>query len=152
MRFSAYILFLLAVCIPLFLFGYDSMATRLLGHNNITVGNTNTTIINDYTMGNRTAIQVTCATGDIYCNSTSSSGAILWAILALILGFIGVNLLLGFAAMYVIPALIMLAIINLVIIPYDFLLVLPHPIDYILFAVFNIITITAVVDFIRGGA
>ena len=151
MRFSAYILFLLAVTLPLYIFGYGNAISTIEGFRTITIPFQNSTVTNTYSMGNST-IQIACQTGDIYCSSPQNNTTIMWSILALILGFIGVNLLLGFAAMYVVPALIIIAIISFVVMPYSFLSGMPWPLDVMLFAIFNTITILSVVDFIRGGA
>ena len=152
MRFSAYILFLLAVCIPLYLLGFHDAVQSLTAPRTMVINQSSS----NYSIGSST-VNVACANGDIYCQQTQGNNgpSLLWAFFAVLLGaFILVSFLTGFAAMYVIPAILLVAFINFVIIPYSFLtdVAMPWPLPVLLFGIFNTITVLAVADFIRGGA
>ena len=151
MRFSQYALFLLAVSLPLYFFGFHSVAQELLSPTPVIVNNTQT----NYAMGNQT-VSVTCATGDTYCQQTptSNGASLLWLFLAVIVGAAFTSLLVGFAAMYLIPALMLVVFINFVVLPYSFITTsgMPTMLSVALLAIFNVITALAVADFIRGGA
>jgi hypothetical protein len=150
MRFSAYVMFLLAVSLPLYFLGYNSVVGEFITPHPITTGNASL----NFAPGNQT-IQIGCDTGDPYCQQQQSQPSVLWIFLALLLGaFILATLLTGFAAMYVIPAIILIGVVNLVVLPYSFIQTsgMPLVISIPLLVIFNFITVIASVDLVRGGA
>ena len=90
-----------------------------------------------------------CEGGDLFCTSNATViGAILLSIvlaggLAALFG--------GFSAMYVIPIIILVGVLNFFIFPLDFLMHAPDFIQFPLIALNNILTALAVTNFIRGG-
>lgn len=154
MRFSAYVLFLVSISLPLYMVGYTNVVNEFLSPKQITSTGT------EFTLGNQT-LSISCSSGDPYCQNTPSSSniSIMWLLFAILLGAgVLAALLGGFSAMYIIPALIIIAIVNLVVMPYSFLFdpSIPESVFNFLFipliAIFNIITVLAVIDFVRGGA
>jgi|GEM_PF-5764059 len=151
MRFSQYALFLLAVSLPLYFFGFHSVIQEFITPSTIIVNNTAT----DYAPGVN-VIKVPCETGDTYCQKTptTNGASLLWMFLAVIVGAAFTSLLIGFAAMYLIPALMLVVFINFVVLPYSFITTsgMPPMLSVALLVIFNLITALAVADFIRGGA
>jgi hypothetical protein len=150
MRFSAYVLFLLAISIPMYMFGETNMVGYFTSNKTISLNNTNTT----YSLGNST-LPMTCPSGDIYCQGTQDQPSLLWGFIAVLLAAAILTIFLqGFAAVYIIPALFLVTFINVVVLPYSFIFdpAMPDLIKMPLVALLNIITVLAVVDFIRGGA
>lgn len=151
MRFSAYVLLLLAISISLYFLGYKSIVMDFLTPKTAFSGN-GTSIT--YTPGTQ-AIPISCPTGNTYCSGQPNDANPMWFFFLILLGAGGFTaLLLGFSAMFVIPAFILLAIANLVIMPYSFITQsgMPLFISVPLMVIFNIITVLAIVDFLRGGA
>lgn len=71
-----------------------------------------------------------------------------WLLLAGVLA----TLLTGFSAMYVIPIIILIAVLEFFMFPLSFLFSLPDLLLHPILAFFNIITALSVINFVRGGA
>jgi hypothetical protein len=153
MRFSAYVLFMLAISLPLYYLGYSNVMNEFTTPKAMNAnGTSNISFVNQ-------SIPITCPTGDPYCQQqqqNQTQPSLYLPFLTLLLGGAAVLVILlsGFSAMYVVPALILVAILNFVILPYGFVMdqSIPTIISYPLAFILNTVTILAVVDFIRGGA
>lgn len=104
-------------------------------------------------------VSIECADGDQFCSNTENAEiykrtSVLGAILIMIsaAGIALVALISGYSALYIIPAIILIAILNFVVFPMSFVLdpAIPEIIAYPLAVLFNILTVVAAVAFVRG--
>jgi len=71
-----------------------------------------------------------------------------------IISIIGISLIIGYGAIYVLPAIMLLLFLNYFVFPlsYIFDATLDPMLKYVFFGFFNLITVLAVLTFIRGDA
>jgi hypothetical protein len=131
MRFTAYIIFVFSVSLVLYFLGYGP-------------------IVNVFNSRGGSILNIDCPEGTPFC---TDNNVILGAIFSVVLLAVGALILLitGFSAMYIIPAVILIAVLNFLIFPFDFIFSAPTYISVPIVAFFNIISVLAVLNFIRGG-
>ncbi len=130
MRYSTYMLLLFSISLVLYYFGYGPVVNIFSEHDQ--------------------PISIGCPEGDPYCTDQST---VIGAIFLVLLGAAAlVALVTNFSAMYVIPILLLMATLNFFIFPLNFIYSAPDLLKVPLFTFFNVITVLAVLDFIRGGA
>lgn len=131
MRFGAYIILLLSISFPLYYFGFSNVGFTELGLTPLPIG---------------------CADGDIYCNDPANRDGsnVLGIMIAVVAGAsILVGLISGYSAIYIVPILILIAILNFFVFPLNFLYNYPE-LTVPALAVFNVLTVLASTDFIKG--
>jgi len=144
MRFTAYIILLFMISLSFYFLGFGPMVT-LFDEK----GNLGLRIVCDApTPDSETAIQdaLLCDDPNVVLGS-----AFAWILLA---GAFAA-LMTGFAAIYFIPILLLLAFLNFFIFPLDFIFsgsgVMPDLLKVPLIAFFNVLMVLAIANFIRGG-
>lgn len=131
MRLTGYILLLFSISLVLYYLGYGP-------------------IINIFTERGAQPLSITCETGETFC---TDSTVVLGAIIAVTLGAsVLVTLVAGFSAIYIVPLLLLIALLNFVMFPFDFIMSAPEAISIPILTLFNILTVLAVLNFVRGGA
>ena len=142
MRFSSYIIFLTCVGIVLYFMGYTPLVS----------------IFNEKGTG---LVTLTCQLPDTAISIQSldqlqpncdSQTVVMGAIFMLItVVAIIVGLITGFSALYIIAAVILMAVVDFFVFPMSFLLSAPDLIRYPSLVLYNALTVLAAVSFIRGG-
>lgn len=136
MRFSHYILLLVAISIVFYYMGARPIIDLVEKQG-----------------GN--PLKISCPDTDKFCTSTSGDGIIMAAILgAFSLGVAALAaFVLGYSAIYIIPIFILLAGLTFFVFPLDFVLNagIPDAVRYPMTLLFNVITVFAVISFIRGS-
>lgn len=136
MRFSHYILLLLAISLVFYFMGSRP-------------------IINLVEEKGSHPVKISCPDVDKFCSGTSEDSVVLAAILGVF--SLGVAALaayvLGYSAIYIIPIFLLLAGLTFFVFPLDFVLNagIPDTIRYPMVLIFNTITVFACISFIRGS-
>ena len=142
MRFYSFIILLFSCSMFLYLMGYGPIY-KFFGQN------TNGTAGGDY--ANRASpYTVSCSAANLFCTDPTIiigamvGGCLLGAGILAVLGG-------GFAAMYIVPLILLAVLLNFVFFPFDFVNLLPFPLNVILMVLFNILEVFAILSFTRGG-
>lgn len=136
MRFVAYVMLLFCVSLMLYFMGYRPIIDLFNAK-----GSGILAISCPVDPSNPTAIPI-CTNQDY----------VMGAVFLFILGATGlVALMSGFAALYVIPMLLLMAVLNFFIFPLNFIFGAPELLRIPVLAFYNIITVLAAMNFIRGG-
>jgi len=131
MRWGAFVLLLLSISLTLYFVGYRP-------------------IINVIEDKGESPLSIACETEDAFCDNQE---VILGAIFLTLTAAAGLTaLVLGYSAIYIIPILLLMALLSFFIYPLDFLMGAPDIIRYPVLAVFNVLSVLAVMDFVRGRA
>lgn len=142
MKFSTYIWFLFAVCLVLYYLQYYPMVVYFADNG-------------------QSIVNIECAEGDQFCQNEARAefyrtSTVFGAMLLVIAGagIALVALITGYSAIYIIPLLILMAILNFVVFPLGFVLdpTIPEFLKYPIAVFFNLMTVLATVSFIRGDA
>lgn len=144
MRFYAFIMLLLSCSMFLYLFGYGPIY-KFWGQT--TSGATG----GDY--ANRaTPYTVECSSIQNLFSCTDPTMIVGAMVVGLLLSS-GAILLLGggFAALYIVPLILLAVLLNFVFFPFDFVTLLPSPLNVIVMVIFNVLEVFAILSFTRGG-
>lgn len=139
MRFFGYVILLFSISAFLYLMGYGPIY-KYFGQDP-----------GDTSHSDRgTPYKVACPASNIFCTDTT---ILIGVMIAAVLGA-GALVALGggFAAFYIVPLILLIALLNFVIFPFDFVFMLPAPLSVILVVLLNILTVFALLSFTRGGA
>lgn len=154
--FTAYVILLFCISLALYFVGYTSPLLQYYncqGQNSLSG--------TDIVQGSGHAIQncpgvangtQSAGIANAFINDTT--GLILIGFVALIASGIISNLLgQGYSAIYIIPLLILMAVLNLVVFPMSFITqsAMPDILKIILIVFFNLLTVLAIISFVRGG-
>ena len=142
MRLSMYLSILFSITMVFYVMGFSAVGTDFLLKNQVP--------LNIVGGGNSTDV-----TNDVYYNAGTSEGSILGIIIGgfIVTGVIFAVLILGASSTYIIPLLILMAILNFFVFPINMILdpMMPEMLKYIIIGLYNLMTIMAVVTFIRGS-
>lgn len=132
MRFSAYILLIFCISMSLYFIGYDN-------------------IISHFQEKGHSPIILNCQEDDPFCNDNT---VIIGSIIATIgLATAIATLVSGYSAIYILPIILLLGILNFVVFPLDFLMSIEDPlIRFPVLGLFNLLLIISFLDFVRGNA
>jgi len=142
MRLFSFIMLLLSISMFLYLFGYRPIY-KFWGLT------TDGTAGGDY--ANRaTPYVVSCSASNLFCTDpTIIIGAMIGGLL------LGAGILVvlggGFAAFYLVPLILLAVLLNFVFFPFDFVNMLPPPLNIISMVIFNVLEVFAIASFTRGG-
>ncbi|MDD3906561.1 MAG: hypothetical protein PHS46_08610 [Candidatus Omnitrophica bacterium] len=134
MRLGAYILLMFSITVVFYMMGYNSVALNAL-----------------YAAQSGDTFDIATFLGHLAEGALAPQNAI-GTVLALIAGA-AATLIAGYAAIYIIPLAFLLMFLNLVVYPFSFVLdpAMPDMIKVPLVVFFNLLSIMAVLSFIRGG-
>lgn len=143
MRLGAYIFLIFSISLVLYFMGYTSVLLELFGNQ-----------------GSK-PIVLLCSEAEVGegCSGLINNmiNAILnpTGMLAVVGLIVAVALITGFSAMYLIPLLLLIAILDFVVFPFSFILdpaTLPPEFGIPIIVLFNLLTVMAITNFIRGGS
>ena len=130
MRFAAYMIFLFSISTVLYFMGYQPVAV-------------------DYISKGSQPYKITCPDTNPTCQDPTVILGAMFAVLVLAAALI--TLITGYSAIYVIPIFLVLAVINFFLLPLNFLMTIEEPlIKYPVMGLFNILTVLAILNFVRG--
>lgn len=137
MRLSAYLILLFSVGLILYFMGYAP-------------------IINIFNAKGASPLSISCPNTDKYCqqNNATNTGVVLGASILAILGATALgSLIIGYSAIFIIPIVLLIGLLNFFVFPLNFMMdpSFPDIIKYPVLAFFNILTVLAVLNFVRGG-
>lgn len=131
MRFVAYTILLFSIAVVLYYMGYGP-------------------IVDIFNQRGGSPISISCPSDNLFCSDTTVIfGAIIFVILS---AGAFVALISGFSSMYVVPLLILMAVLNFVIFPFNFIMSAPSELSIPVIVLMNVLTVLAVINFVRGGA
>lgn len=131
MRFVAYVIMLFSFSVILYYMGYGP-------------------IITIFEEKGAAPLSISCPAGNPFCTDTTVViGAMIFIILS---AGILVTLVSGFSSFYIVPLLLLIAVLNFVIFPFNFIMSAPTELAVPVMVFMNILTVLAVLNFVRGGA
>jgi hypothetical protein len=158
MRLTAYVLLLFSISVSLYFVGYTNMLTYCTPENTVNGTYTPSKCYGKTTDGG--SLEMSDVIGSATANFLNDGLA--WGALAIVGAVIAnvvsggaiSNLLTGFGAIYVIPILMLLAVLAYVVYPLSFIFdaSLPFFIKGLLTTFFGVITVLSSLSFVRGGA
>lgn len=131
MRFVAYVILLFSISLVLYYMGYGPIVSIF---------------------GTRGAepLSISCPQDDVFCTDTTVViGAMIFIILS---AGVLVTLVSGFSSFYIVPLLLLIAVLNFVVFPFNFIMSAPSSLAVPVMVFMNILTVLAVLNFVRGGA
>jgi hypothetical protein len=149
MRLASYLVLLFSLSLVFYFLGYQSPLMQLLNNQ----GCSQAQIDAAEAAGTSLNCSLTVSSFLQVLASNMTSDNALGALLGI--AVVGAAVLLtGFGAIYIVPLLMLLAFFNYVVFPISFILdpALPPIIKYPLAVFFNLLTILAIVSFVRGNA
>ncbi len=147
MRYSSYVLFMLAITIVFYFLGYSSV-NNILMQRGITFFSITCPPYSDTS-------SETSASNPYPLICPNTNGLIIIASFILAISFIGVlTFLSGFSAVYVVAMVLLAVSVNFFVFPISSGIFDPNSsiISTILVVIFNTLLVLAVLDFVRGGA
>jgi len=157
MRFGAYVVLLFSISLVLYFMGYTSVVSQYGSLSGLNTSTNSTSNLVGITCdsgklptggGNQTAIDYVQAQKDCPSNQFVF-GALFFVLIgaAAIIVFVS-----GFSAIYIVPLLILMAIMQFFVMPMSFILdaSIPVEIRVALIVFFNMLTVLASIHFIRG--
>lgn len=134
MRLGAYILLMFSISLVFYLMGYKSVALQAL-----------------YDAQAGGTFDISVFIGKLAEGALAPQNA-LGTVLALIAGA-AATLVMGYAAVYIIPLAFLLIFLNTVVYPFSFVIddAMPNEVKVPLVVLFNLLSIMAVLSFTRGG-
>jgi len=163
MRLSTFILFNLAMTLVFFCVGYYNLLTSVaFGMYSGSMGmniDTSTGNLTNASMSHGQAIEISNSTaGHLGLVQTIAQSILIDTNTAIAFGLaiallVAISYLSGFSANFLVPALIIIVVMNFLFFPISILMdaSLPLFFKFFIFAVYNTFTIISAVDFIRGG-
>jgi hypothetical protein len=156
MRLSTFILFNVAMTIIFFCVGYHNLITSTLFDSYLGTMNMSTSTMNS---SQPKVIEISNDDPNNYglvqniANSILGDPNVTAAFGLAVIAFAVISYLSGFSANFLIPALIIILLMNFFFFPFGVVFdpSLPVILKFFLFAVYNTFTIISAVDFIRGG-
>ncbi len=139
MRFGAYVMLMFCISLVFYIIGYRSIALMTLYNNQAAVSNADGSI--DYLR----------FVGVIVTSAITPQNAL--GLVVVGIAAAATTLLLGFAAIYIIPIAMLLLVMNYLLYPFSFVFdpSMPDIVKIPLYVFFNLMTMLAVMSFARGG-
>lgn len=156
MRLTVFILLYFSIAVVAYLCGIDTYATRVFDNNKtLTLDCNPANFTNQTDAGGNPIMPTDQNTIGNYVNCVDQPNAILPMFMLFLIAIGVISLVLGYSSMYIIPLIMLYAVISLVgyiFLPITFFTAtLPPTLGLIINLLFNIINILMALSFIRGG-